>query len=275
MCKLCPAATPDKQRTCLGRSPRVWPSQRRFQLLTNELDPPTNASRQRFWHPSLRSNHQPPRHRASPPSLPPLPVPTPVSFWISEIKLNSSSAQQRAVGITGSPSLPEASEYTKLPVSNAAEGATKKPESANQTPKPSPELSPIMKTSQRFVGILLAGSSSDLRTLFTSTSQLSMCFTTNPVSLLNTCFVPPAAASRGFQGRSMTQLNRHLTSTLSSDSFQSRMSSCTSSRYAPRLDTFCLKRSTPLNETNGSLNSQLESYADMSPCPLTKYLFTS
>ena len=57
------------------------------------------------------------------------------------------------------------------------------------------------------VGSLLAGTRSCLRTLSTSMSHLSMCFTTFPVSLSNTCVVPPAAASLGFHGKSMMQLH--------------------------------------------------------------------
>ena len=79
-----------------------------------------------------------------------------------------------------------------------------------------------------------------------------------------------AAASLGRQGRSSTQLNLHEVTSSDSPSSQPVIFKSMSSIIPPRLPTFCLKRSTPLNDTNGSANSHSGSYAAISPTPLTK-----
>ena len=128
-----------------------------------------------------------------------------------------------------------------------------------------------MNTCARFSGIFDDGDSSCFTTFFGSTSHRSMCFTTFPVSGSNTCVVPPAAASFGFHGRSKTQLNRQLVTRSDSLSSHPVIFRSTSRIIPPRLPTFCLNRSTPLNATNGSLNSQSGAYAASSPTPETKY----
>mmetsp|Transcript_25326 Transcript_25326/g.60249 ORF Transcript_25326/g.60249 Transcript_25326/m.60249 type:complete len:210 (-) Transcript_25326:582-1211(-) len=194
--------------------------------------------------------------RPSPPPLPPLPFPTPVSFCSSATQAARRRSQHPRLTGAGSLSSPEARDTAELASSTAAVGATKNPETASQTPRRSPSLSDIMNTSHLLVGILLAGTRRDRSTRPTSTSHRSTCLTTRPVSGLSTWVVPPAAASRGLHGRSTIQLKRQRTSTSVSVSFHSRMSSLTSFRYDPRLETFSLKRSTPLKDTKGSLNSQ-------------------
>ena len=127
---------------------------------------------------------------------------------------------------------------------------------ARNIPKASPSDMANMNTSTRFSGILDDGRSSCLTTFPGSTSHRSTCLTTLPVDGSNTCVVPPAAASLGRHGRSSTQENLHDVSSSSPRSSQLVILRSMSSIMPPRLPTFCLNRSTPLNETKGSANSQ-------------------
>mmetsp|Transcript_11020 Transcript_11020/g.40757 ORF Transcript_11020/g.40757 Transcript_11020/m.40757 type:complete len:200 (-) Transcript_11020:381-980(-) len=143
-------------------------------------------------------------------------------------------------------------------------------DAAIQHPNASPSARENMKTSHLFSGSFEAGTNSCFTTLPGSMSHRSMCFTTFPVVVSNTCVVPPAAASLGRHGKSRIHENLQLVVSSSFPSSHCVIFKSMLRIMPPRFPTFCLNLSTPLKLTKGSENSHSGSYAARSPKPLTK-----